>query len=90
MEEDERLLGEIRMSGESLALTQDTSRELTGILIRQSAELDGFLNRVQTNISSEDFDAARRIVGKILGEVFVSALYPIFEKYPELKPDGFP
>ena len=30
------------------------------------------------------------MVGRVLGETYVAALYPIFAAYPDLKLSGFP
>ena len=78
------------MSGESLNLNLASSRTLTAILLRQSAELDKLLGDLKGSVPDAEFETARSIVGRILGEIYVAALYPIFEKYPGLKPDGFP
>jgi hypothetical protein len=66
--------------------SKDTCRLIADALVRQAGEFDSMLKSLQPQLSPDEFDAARTIVGRVLGEIYVVGLYPIFEAYPELKP----
>ena len=78
------------MSGKSIALNVAASSTIAQTLVRHSAELDEMLGQLQPGLNVAEFHVARTIVGKIMGEIYLAALYPIFETYPDLKPPGFP
>ena len=78
------------MSGKSLNLGKASGQKISQTLLRQSAELEATLASLRPQVSNADYDAACTIVGRIMGEMYVAAFYPIFEVYPDLKPPGFP
>ena len=78
------------MSGKSIALNVAASSTIAQTLVRHSAELDEMLRQLKPELPTAEFDVACTIVGKIMGEMYVAAFYPIFEAYPDLKPPGFP
>ena len=78
------------MSGKSLNLGKASGQKIARILLRQSAELEAMLAGLRPQVSSAEYDAACTMVGRIMGEIYVAAFYPIFEAYPDLKPPGFP
>jgi len=58
--------------------------------LRHSRELNDLLQDIESHDAPGDLQAAKKMVGRIMGETYVAALYPIFEEYPDLKPTGFP
>jgi hypothetical protein len=69
-------------------MNRTTAEKLEQILRNVSAELDRSIRIVRDNSSEEDFIRYRRLVGKLMGEIFVEVLQPIYLEYPELTPDG--
>ena len=69
---------------------REAAAGLVDLLLRHSRELNGALLGLQDRGEDADLQAARQMIGRILGETYVAALYPIFDKYPDLKPEGFP
>lgn len=67
----------------------DTASSFVDLLLRHSRELNSFLLELERR-NDPDLSLARIIVGKIMGEIYVAGLYPVFKEYPELTPPGFP
>ena len=78
------------MSRTSLKLQEATAADLALLCTRHAQELNEFLMRLEQSGKPDDLQAIKKISGRIMGEIYVAALYPIFESYPHLKPSGFP
>ena len=78
------------MSANKSGLERRTAAELAALCLRHSRELNDFLLDLQRREDTAQMTIAKTIVGKIMGEMYVAAFYPIFEDYPDLKPPGFP
>ena len=78
------------MHGLSLNLGMRSAATLVDLSLRYTRELNALLLEIEHLDRAEDTQTAKQIVGKIMGEIYTAALYPIFEKYPDLKPPGFP
>ena len=78
------------MSAERPVPTKQPAAELARLCLEATRDMNSFLLDIQANGSPEDLDAAKKMVGRILAEFYVAALYPIYERYPDLKPPGFP
>lgn len=76
------------MPGKNLKIGKQAAAALSSLLLRQAAECNEFLSTRQASTPKEEFDALKQLVGKAMGEIYVGALYPIFEQYPELKPSS--
>jgi hypothetical protein len=48
--------------------------------------LDGSTATVRGRCSSEEFAAYRRAVGRIMGEILLEVLNPLYAEHPSLKP----
>ncbi len=78
------------MSDHELLLSEATARAIADMLVRHAAELNGLLVNLQGGLPHSEFDAARCMVGRVMGENHVAALHPLVEPHPHLKPPGFP
>jgi hypothetical protein len=56
--------------------------------LNQAAECDRILLDLEKSTSPEEFALVKEIAAKILAEIYLSGLYPIFENHEDLKPDG--
>jgi hypothetical protein len=65
---------------------KDAYEKLLRICERQGAELDGFLGDIQNQVTKEDFDKLRRMVGNIMGKGHYEAFESIARDVPELTP----
>jgi hypothetical protein len=76
------------MSRKSLNVGSSAAKEFSQLLLRHAAECNEFLAIRQPVLPKEEFDALKVLVGRIMGEIYVQGLYPIFDSYPDLKPHG--
>jgi hypothetical protein len=53
-----------------------------------SGELDESIRIARDNTNDHEFVLYRRLVGKLMGEIFVEILQPIYSQYPELTPEN--
>lgn len=65
------------------------AKELSDLMLNISSELNSSLVHVKSACSEDEFYHYRECVAKILGELLVEGLNPIFIKHPELKPKDF-
>ncbi len=67
-------------------VSQDAAKIIMDTVIRQLAEQDAALIKIQTLCTAEEFNEYRRMIGKSMGEMVSEILNPIMAKYPALKP----
>lgn len=78
------------MSREGLGFSEATGRAIADVLVKQAAELNDVLLMLQPRLGGDEFDAARRRVGRVLGETYLAGLFPLFHEFPKLKPPIYP
>jgi hypothetical protein len=76
-------------SGE-IELIKDKSiaREISDLMIEFSDRIDRSILTVQENCSQEEFKAYRLAAAKVLGEVLLEVMNPLYADHPDLKPAG--
>jgi hypothetical protein len=62
------------------------ARQVSDLMIEFSARLDGSILTVQEQCSPEEFKVYRLAVAKVLGEVLLEVLNPLYAEHPDLKP----
>lgn len=60
--------------------------EVNKLMLEYSGKLDASLQVVKDRCSTEEFVAYRTVVGKLLGEMLVEVMNPIYVQHPDLKP----
>ncbi len=78
------------MPGIGLDLQRRPATALADVCLRHAQELNALLHDIDRRDSAVDLQTAKKMVGKMIGEIYVAALYPIFERYPDLKPPSMP
>jgi hypothetical protein len=63
--------------------------KLSKTLLHCGAEINESIRFVQSNCTDQEFKAYRKAMGKIMGEIYDEGLKPIYNKHPDLKPEGF-
>lgn len=61
--------------------------EVVDLMIEFGRKLNDSVSMVQDRCSQEELEHYRRAVGKIMGSMLLDIMNPIFDVYPELKPD---
>jgi hypothetical protein len=54
-----------------------------------SSKLDESVALVRDECSAEELKKYRRAVGKVMGEILLEVLNPLYAKHPALKPPGW-
>jgi hypothetical protein len=63
-----------------------TAAELSRLLLDVAARLDHSVELVRTTCSSDQFILYRRAIGRVMAEILLEILNPLYEQHPMLKP----
>jgi hypothetical protein len=66
-------------------IAKQLSDEMNDIMGR----LDNSIRLVMDNGTQEEFTGFRAAVGRVMGALVLDVLNPLYEKYPEVKPEGY-
>jgi hypothetical protein len=70
-------------------MRSEMAREVSDLLQDISKRLDESLAQVRDKYPAEDFEKYRRTVGKIMGEILIEGLNPLYKEHPDLKPPAW-
>jgi hypothetical protein len=65
---------------------RDVAKEVSELMLNIGARLDASLVRIKERCSAAEFEAYRKAVGKIMGEMLLEVMNPLYQKHPDLKP----
>jgi hypothetical protein len=66
----------------------DCAKEVNELLLRISGLMDASVADVDKRCSPQDAAAYRRAVGKVLVEILLELLNPLYLRHPSLRPEG--
>lgn len=69
-----------------MSMEKPLARSINELMLDMTARLNESVANVQERGSPEEFERYRGAVGRILGEVLLEVLNPIWEEHPELRP----
>jgi len=61
--------------------------EISNLMLEFGSKLDASIVLVQQECDEEESKAYRSAIGKIMGEMLLEVMNPIYARYPELTPD---
>jgi hypothetical protein len=64
----------------------DIAKKISDLMLEYGARLDQSVALVSDRCNAEELRAYRRAVGKILGEMLLEVMNPIYARHPILKP----
>jgi phytoene/squalene synthetase len=67
-------------------MDKELARRISDLMLDVTARLDESVALVQERGSAEELERYRGAVARILGEMLLEVLNPIYEEHPELKP----
>lgn len=67
---------------------ESSASEVSALMLDVSERLNASIRMVQETCNEEDFKTYRRAVGKIMGEILLEVLNPLYMEHPSLKPAG--
>jgi hypothetical protein len=70
-------------------MNKQTAAQIVAVMTEVGEKLNDSVRLVRDESSSDSFNSYRDSVGKIMGIMFFDIINPVFEKYPDLKPESF-
>lgn len=67
-------------------MDRSAAENVISIFANVTREIDDSIREVMAHSTEEEFRKYRRIAGKLMGEIFLDILQPIFDEYPDLTP----
>ncbi len=64
----------------------EVARDISNLMVEFGARLNDSLFPVMEKCSPEEFQAYRRAVGKIMGEMVLEVMNPLYKQHPSIKP----
>jgi hypothetical protein len=68
-------------------MTFSEAEKLSHLLARIGAHLDQSVAFVRDHDSPENFHGYREVAGKLMGDMFLDAMTPLYSRFPELLPN---
>ncbi len=68
-------------------MTPSEAKELSHLLARVAGLLNQSAAFVRDHDNEENFIEYRTVVGKLMGDMFLDAMTPLYRRFPELLPD---
>ena len=68
-------------------MTLDEAKDLSHLLARIGSHFDQSVAFVRDHDTPENFEEYRTVVGKLMGDLYLDAMVPIYNRFPELLPD---
>jgi hypothetical protein len=66
--------------------SEAVAKSISDLMVDCSARLNASTAYVRDNCTAEEFKIYRRAVGKVMGEILLEIMNPLYEKHPSLKP----
>jgi hypothetical protein len=60
---------------------------LSEIMLEYGSKLNETLIKVEPNCTKEEFEVYKKVTAKLMGHMLIEVMNPIYEKFPDLKPD---
>jgi len=68
-------------------MTAIEAEKLSRLFLKIGADLNQSTAFVRDYDSEEEFLRYRKVVGKVLGNLYLDAMEPLWKRFPELRPD---
>lgn len=67
-------------------MKKEIAAQISSLMLEYGARLDQSIQLVINHGTEEEVEKYRRAVGKIMGEMLLEIMNPIYSEYPDLKP----
>jgi hypothetical protein len=64
------------------------AQQISDLMLKVQAEINDSIFLVKDNCSKEEFEAYRKAGARVLADILLDILNPIYAKHPALKPKG--
>lgn len=68
-------------------MKRDVASEINNLMLEFSAKLTESLRLVHENCTDKEYVAYRAVVAKLMGDMLLDVMNPIYAKHPDLKPE---
>jgi hypothetical protein len=68
-------------------MTPDQAKDLSHLLARIGSHFVQSVAFVEDHDTTENFTEYRKVVGKLMGDMYLDAMVPLYHRFPELLPD---
>jgi hypothetical protein len=65
---------------------KEVAKEVSNLMLDFGSKLDASVALVKERCSVAELEAYRQAVGKIMGEMLLEVMNPLYRKHPDLKP----
>jgi len=65
------------------------AEEISLLMLNVTAQINESITHVRDTCTDEEFKTYRLACAKILGEMLLNVLNPLYASHPDLKPQGF-
>ena len=62
------------------------AEQICKLMLETGARIDDSIEQVKNQCSEKEFQSYRKAAGKVMGEILLEILNPVFKEHPELKP----
>jgi hypothetical protein len=62
------------------------AKEISLLMLEYGSRIDQSVSLVKENCSLEEFEAYRKAAGRVMGEMLIGIMDPIYKEHPDLKP----
>lgn len=70
-------------------MTPDEAKDLSHLLARIGSHFVQSVAFVEDHDTTENFNEYLTVVGKLMGDMYLDAMAPLYRRFPELLPDYF-
>jgi hypothetical protein len=77
-----------RKAGSDMITNKKTARKVEKTMRTCSAALNQSVRLVMDTCSEREFKAYRKVIGQIMGAIYVDVMWPIHRRFPDLEPEA--
>ncbi len=65
---------------------EDIAQKISQLMLEYGKRIDESISLVKDHCSKEEFETYRKAAGKIMGDMLLEVMNPIYKEHPDLKP----
>lgn len=65
---------------------KDVAQKISLLMLDIGAHINESIALAKDHCSKEEFEAYRKVAGKVMGEILLEIMNPIYKAHPDLKP----
>ena len=69
---------------------ESVAKQVSDLMVELSQKINDSIILVQEKCTEEEFTTYRRVAARVLGEIYLDIMTPVYQLHPSLKPAGLP